>query len=450
MCDVDHIPAFNVQLVDNLRMLSFHAGTAGYIRAMTVRPDARYPAPKLWNRARWFLRAGPSDYLMAMSVASASLPVIGKRLEPLGAATAMGIWGYRHVPDFMSSTARGWFAPGNGEIRKQGRDATNAVAEAALRGIVPAVDLAVEWPAPEKAPPLWNMRQHRRSVHRSSVRYGDHPSQLLDVWRREDLPVEPAPVMIFVPGGAWIHGSRLLQGYALMSHLAEQGWVCLSIDYRCSPHHRWPQHITDVKTAIAWARANVDRFGGDRNFVAVAGSSAGGHLAALAGLTGNDPEMQADLPDGSDTTVDAVVGIYGRYDWEDRSTPERDRFVDFLERVVVKRRIRPPPGDLPEGLADRPGARGRPAVPGHSRHRRLGHPGRAGPQLRRAAAFGVPFGGGLRGATGCRARLRHDRRRPHRNDGDRNRLVPQPDSSKPIADEGQRGYIDTSGQEVRG
>ena len=49
--------------------------------------------------------------------------------------------------------------------------------------------------------------------------------------------------------------------------------------------------------------------------------------------------MQSELPEGSDTSVDAVVGIYGRYDWEDRSTVERARFVDFLERVVVKRRI---------------------------------------------------------------------------------------------------------------
>jgi acetyl esterase/lipase len=145
--------------------------------------------------------------------------------------------------------------------------------------------------------------------------------------------------MLFVPGGAWVHGSRILQGYALMSHLAEMGWVCLSIDYRVAPNNRWPQHITDVKTAIAWARANVDKFGGDRDFVTIAGTSAGGHLAALAGLTGNDPEMQADLPEGSDTSVDAVIGIYGRYDWEDRSTVERARFVDFLERVVVKRRI---------------------------------------------------------------------------------------------------------------
>jgi acetyl esterase/lipase len=306
---------------------------------MTERPDTRYPGPTMWTRARWLLRAGPADYMLAMSVASASLPVIGKHLEPLGGMTAMGVWGYRHMPDFLGATARSWLSPGNVEVRRLERDATHAVADAALRGVVRAEDLAIEWPAPEGAPPLWKLRQHRRSVYRTSVRYGSHRAQLLDVWRRKELPVEPAPVLIFVPGGAWIHGSRLLQGYALMSHLADMGWVCLSIDYRVAPHHRWPDHITDVKTAIAWARANVDKFGGDRNFVAVAGCSAGGHLAALAGLTINDAEMQTQLPEGSDTSVDAVVGIYGRYDWEDRSTAERARFMDFLERVVVKRKM---------------------------------------------------------------------------------------------------------------
>jgi acetyl esterase/lipase len=276
--------------------------------------------------------------MLAMSVASASLPVIGKHLEPLGAMTAMGVWGYRHLPDFLGATARSWGSPDNAELRQQERDSTHAVTEAALREVVPAKDLAIEWPAPERTPPLWRMREHRRSVYKTSVRYGPRPSQLLDVWRRKDLAPD-APVLIFVPGGAWVHGSRLLQGYALMSHLTEKGWVCLSIDYRVSPHHRWPSHLTDVKTAIAWARANVDKFGGDRNFVAISGCSAGGHLSALAGLTADDPEMQAELPEGSDTSVDAVVGIYGRYDWEDRSTAERARFLDFLERVVVGRKI---------------------------------------------------------------------------------------------------------------
>jgi acetyl esterase/lipase len=285
------------------------------------------------------MKAKPSDHMLAMSVASASLPVIGKHLEPLGAIAAMGVWGYRQMPEFFAATAKSWFDPENGEVRRRERDMTHAATDAALRGFVPAADLAHGWPAPEKTPPLWKTLEHRRNVYRSSVRYGPLPSQLLDVWRPKRLPVEPAPVLLFVPGGAWVHGSRMLQGYALMSHLAELGYVCLSIDYRVAPHNPWPAHITDVKTAIAWARANVDKFGGDRDFVAIAGTSAGGHLAALAGLTINDAELQCELPEGSDTSVDAVIGIYGRYDWEDRSTVERVRFVDFLERVVVKHRI---------------------------------------------------------------------------------------------------------------
>jgi acetyl esterase/lipase len=284
------------------------------------------------------MQAGPADYLLAMSVASAQLPIIGKHLEPLGAATAMSVWGARQMPELVGAAAKGWLAPNAGETRRAQRESTREVAEAGLRGVVAPEDLEIEWPAPERTPPVLKAFEHRKHLYRGSVQYGDDPAQLLDVWRRDDLPAEPAPVMVFLPGGAWVHGSRIIQGYALMSHLAAQGWVCLSIDYRVAPHHRWPQHIHDVKAAIAWARANVDRFGGDRNFVAVAGCSAGGHLAALAGLTIDDPEYQAHLPQGSDTAVDAVVGIYGRYDWEDRSTPERTRFVDFLERVVVNKK----------------------------------------------------------------------------------------------------------------
>ena len=299
----------------------------------------RTSGPSMIPCVKWLLRAQPGDYMLALSAAGASLPVVGKHLEPLGGITAMGIWGVRQAPEFMSVAARDWFTPGANEDRRRDRASTRDASIAALRGIVSADDLNAEWPQPEATPPVWGAVRHRRHLYRRAVHYGDSPAQLLDVWRPKDQPAEPAPVLIFVPGGAWVHGSRAVQGYALLSHLAELGWVCLSIDYRVSPHHRWPRHIMDVKAAIAWARANVDKFGGDRNFIAVAGCSAGGHLSALAGLTANDPQYQAELPEGSDTSVDAVVGIYGRYDWEDRSTLERDRFVDFLERVVVKRRI---------------------------------------------------------------------------------------------------------------
>jgi acetyl esterase/lipase len=128
-----------------------------------------------------------------------------------------------------------------------------------------------------------------------------------------------------------------LQGHTLLSRLVKQGWVCLTMDYRVSPVHRWPRHIADVNAAIAWTRANVDQYGGDRDFVAIAGCSAGGHLAALAGLTTGDAAFRGELAKDADTSVDAVVGIYGRYDWEDRSTPTRRNFQAFLERVVVRR-----------------------------------------------------------------------------------------------------------------
>ncbi|MBV9515201.1 MAG: alpha/beta hydrolase, partial [Mycobacteriaceae bacterium] len=292
----------------------------------------------LRSRAAWFLRARPVDYMLAMSEFYATLPLVGRHLEPLGAVTAMGAWGYRHAPDFVSAALRNR-APGAAEQRRSDRAMTTEIAAAALRNFVSPDRCNIEWPAPDRVAPVFRGRgQRRRYLYRSTVRYGDAPCQVMDVWRRRDL-AGPAPVLLFVPGGAWVVGTRTLQGYALLSHLAEQGWVCLSIDYRVSPHHRWPRHVTDVKAAVAWARANVDRFGGDRDFVAIAGCSAGGHLAALTGLTHDDPDFHIDLPDDADTSVDAVVGIYGRYDWEDRSTPERERFVEFLERVVVRKRL---------------------------------------------------------------------------------------------------------------
>ncbi len=81
---------------------------------MTARPDTRYPGPTLATRARWLLKAGPADYMLAMSVASTSLPVVGKHLEPLGGATAMSMWGIRHMPDFVGAAVRSLFTPGIG------------------------------------------------------------------------------------------------------------------------------------------------------------------------------------------------------------------------------------------------------------------------------------------------------------------------------------------------
>jgi len=288
--------------------------------------------------ARWAAKAKPGDYVIALSAASASVPLVGRHLEILGGFAALGVGGRRYVSGIVAGMTQARLSPGSAEQRDAQRALTPSVLTAALDGIVAAEHLAQPWPSHRERAPLWKAAGQRRYVYRSSVPYGDHPSQLLDVWRSgADTVQRPAPVLVFIPGGAWVFGRRGLQGHALMAHLARRGWVCLSVQYRSSPRHRWPRQMTDVKAAIAWARTNAQRFGGDPNFVAVAGCSAGGHLATLAGLTANDPQWQAELPADADTSVDAVVSVYGLYDWHDRSTPERERFMEFLERVVVKR-----------------------------------------------------------------------------------------------------------------
>jgi acetyl esterase/lipase len=112
----------------------------------------------------------------------------------------------------------------------------------------------------------------------------------------------------------------------------------VSLNYRVSPLHTWPDHIVDVKRALAWVKENIAGYGGDPNFVAITGGSAGGHLCALAALTPNDPKFQPGFED-SDTSVVAAVPVYGRYDWFSTDAEGRREFVGLLEKFVVKRKF---------------------------------------------------------------------------------------------------------------
>lgn len=184
------------------------------------------------------------------------------------------------------------------------------------------------------------MRIRRRFAHDHDISYGPaRKANMLDVWRRDDLPRDAAaPVLLQLPGGAWTIGNKQAQAYPLMSHLAERGWVCVAINYRLSPRHRWPAHIVDVKRAIAWLRENIAEYGGDPGFIAVTGGSAGGHLTALAALTANDAQWQPGFED-ADTTVQAAVPFYGEYDWTDRDGIGNHDLVRHLERLVTRTKL---------------------------------------------------------------------------------------------------------------
>jgi acetyl esterase/lipase len=170
-----------------------------------------------------------------------------------------------------------------------------------------------------------------------NVRYADGAGRrhLLDVYRPA-TPVTGAPVLVQVHGGAWIIGEKREQGRPLMYQLAASGWVCVAPNYQLSPGVAFPEHLIDVKRALAWVRGHIAEYGGDPDFVVLSGGSAGGHLATLAALTPNDPEYQPGFAD-VDTSVAACVPFYAPYDLNGRVTGPTGSGLDrLLERSVMK------------------------------------------------------------------------------------------------------------------
>src|ERR1700758_3586681 len=201
------------------------------------------------------------------------------------------------------------------------------------------------WRRPEgagiaKAPGLLRMlRIYGDYAHDSDISYGEYGSaNHLDIWRRPDLDRNgKAPVLFQIPGGAWTTGNKRGQAHPLMSHLAELGWVCVAINYRHSPRNTWPAHIVDVKRALAWVKAHIAEYGGDPDFIAITGGSAGGHLSALAALTPNDPQFQPGFED-ADTRVQAAIPFYGIYDFTRLDDSMHAMMPAMLIKSIIKQR----------------------------------------------------------------------------------------------------------------
>jgi acetyl esterase/lipase len=177
------------------------------------------------------------------------------------------------------------------------------------------------------------LRIYRDYTHDGDISYGECGSRNhLDIWRRPDLDRGGrAPVLLQVPGGAWMVGNKRGQAHPLMSHLAELGWICVAINYRLSPRSTWPDHIVDVKRAIAWTKEHIAEYGGDPDWIAITGGSAGGHLSSLAALTPNLPRFQPGFEE-ADTRVQAAVPFYGVYDFT-----SHDEMHPLMAPIVAKR-----------------------------------------------------------------------------------------------------------------
>lgn len=133
----------------------------------------------------------------------------------------------------------------------------------------------------------------------------------LNVIRPKTPEKEKLPVLVWIHGGGWVGGNKD-DATGLLCGFAQQGYVCVSVEYRFADVATFPAQIQDCKAAIRFLRANADKYGIDTQRFGVWGDSAGGHLVSLLGTSGSVPELEGDSGNaGQSSAVQAVCDWYG-------------------------------------------------------------------------------------------------------------------------------------------
>lgn len=142
------------------------------------------------------------------------------------------------------------------------------------------------------------------------ARVGERPLRL-DLYLPRDA--RPAtPLVVWIHGGGWRKGTK---DACRMVFLVKEGFAVASIEYRLAPEAAFPDPLHDCKAAIRFLRANAAQHNIDPNRIGVAGASAGGHLAALVGMTGDDAKLEGTLgTQGVSSRVQAVCDYFGPTD----------------------------------------------------------------------------------------------------------------------------------------
>ena len=157
------------------------------------------------------------------------------------------------------------------------------------------------------------------------------------------------PALVAVHGGGWQQGARSAFQHC-GPYLANHGYAVFAISYRFAKkgHRAFPQAVQDVIAAVQFVRGSAASFGIDPGRIALIGASAGAHLAALAALGGRSSIFAGGYPDdphGSlDSTVKALIGVYGVYDpaamWEAYrvASPLDNNIENFLGAALPENR----------------------------------------------------------------------------------------------------------------
>ncbi|MBW8190386.1 alpha/beta hydrolase [Neiella marina] len=121
----------------------------------------------------------------------------------------------------------------------------------------------------------------------------------------------PAPAIVAIHGGGWRKGHKNKFASKIVN-FAKRGYVAASLMYRLAPDHPFPAAVEDVKVGVRFLKAHAEQYGVNPNQIIALGSSAGGHLAAMLGATGNDDSFSTHgLWDDVDSSVMLAVTFSG-------------------------------------------------------------------------------------------------------------------------------------------
>ena len=166
----------------------------------------------------------------------------------------------------------------------------------------------------------------------------DGKALALDLYLPEG--VKAPPLLVWVHGGAWSGGSKA----GVPKVFVERGIATASLDFRLSTEARFPAQVHDIKAAIRFLRASAPKYGYRAERIAIAGSSSGGHLAALVGVTNGHRELEGTVGPHLDqsSSVHAIVDYFGASNLTsilEQSTP----FGLNMRRPALERLLGAPP-----------------------------------------------------------------------------------------------------------
>lgn len=276
-------------------LVSFGLASQLIVRITTAATPAHIPKGAAQTLSTYLVIAGLGGSALAVT-AFVSQPSVGMAVAGvLGLAAAALAGRYLHQISRPNDTLIRAFGPGWDTCIPADR------ATAMLRR-------RWRWALPSGAKPRWD----RDIVY---WKLPDTDRELLaDLWQPPAGVARSGLGFVYLHAGYYQMLDKDRGTRPLFSHLARQGHVVMDVSYRLLDETDIFGMLDDVKRGIAWMKDNAATYRIDPQRIVVAGNSAGGNLALLAGYTPGHPLLTNDHV-VADTSVRAVVAYYGVHDW---------------------------------------------------------------------------------------------------------------------------------------